>query len=204
MNLNKLMSEIRDYKSDWTERQLIHHIEIARALYLRNKLANNFNPSDNVKQTLLDVELEVVDQSEISLFSTNSRILKTKRQIPKFIATSHSNGLLTVRNPRVLNANFNIVEKKEAPYTGNGRCNMRDVFTLLYNGHVYVKLSKDNPKIGLLTTLSIEGLFEQPTDVFSFNKPELENTRELQYEEYPINDSDWLHIKKIILGGEVQ
>lgn len=204
MNLNKLMSEIKDYNSTWTERQLIHHIEIARALYLRNKLANNFKPSDNVTQTLLDVELEVVDQSEISLFTTHSRILKTKRQIPKFIATSHQNGLLTVRNPRVLNANFNIVEKKAAPYTGNGRGNMRDVFTFLYNGYIYVKLSKDNPKIGLLTTLSIEGLFEQPTEVFSFNKPELENTRELQYEDYPINDSDWLYIKQLILKGDTE
>lgn len=199
MTLNELISEIEVYRPDLERRYITHLININRALLLKNRLNQRVNINDVVKQTLLDVDLEIVDNSELAGFPSDSRLLRTTKQIPSLIASKNAHGFLAVRSPLIVSEEFNVVPVEDLLYKGNGRYNQRKVFCALYNGYLYIKLNRTNPKIALITKLSIEGLFEDPLDVIKFNEPDTLG-RDFWFKEYPINSADWVYIRNLILG----
>ena len=201
MILNELISEIREYRPDWTNRFIIHQINTKRALLLKNRLNQGVLINDVVKQTLQNVEMAVASTSELLGYDSGSKILQSRRAIPTLIARHNKPAFLAVRTPDILSTEFNVVPKENVRFTGNGRYNKRSIFVFPYNSHLFLKLSRTNPKIALIDTLSVEGVFEDPTEVIIFNKPELIG-RDIWFEEYPINAADWNYVKGMILGNE--
>jgi hypothetical protein len=201
MTLNDLIGEIRHYKPDWTPRYMIQQINISRAVLLKNRLNQGVLINDVVKQVLQNVEMDIASGSELDSFDSSSKILKSRKPIPSLIARHNKPAFLSVRNPNIISEEYNVIPKENAIYAGSGRYNKRGVFTFLYDGHIYIKLNRTNPKLGLIDTLSVEGVFENPLEVITFNNPDLVG-RDFWWEEYPINAADWAYVKAMILGNE--
>ena len=199
MKLIELISDVKLYKPDWTNRYIIKQISYQRALLLKNRLNQGVLINDVVKQVLQDVQVGIVDASELASFPSNVRILKSREPIPSLIARHNKPAFLSVRIPVITAEEFNLVPKENLQYVGNGRYNKREVFVTLYNNHIYIKLSKNNPKIPLITTLSVEGVFEEPTEVSIFNDPTIVG-RDIWDIDYPISAADWSYIRGLILG----
>lgn len=204
MLLNALISELREYKPDWTERYMIHQINSKRAQLLKNRLNQGIKINDSIKQVIPDVGMQIADNSDVDLFTTNSRVLVSRDNLPSLVSKHNEHAFLRVRNPKVVSERFNVKAIEELGTVGYGRFNQRSVFVAWYNSRIYVPLLDSNPKLRLITTLSVEGVFEDPLEVMSFINPELEG-RDFWFQDYPITVADWNYIKNMILSdGTVQ
>lgn len=201
MTLNELRSEIKLARPEWDDRYVIHTINTNRALYLKNKLNQGMHLNDVTKQTLLNVEMIVVSNAEATNFVSSGRLLRTKDPLPSLVATKTSDGYLSVRLPMITSEDFNVVPIEDLRYKGNGRYNQRKAFCSLYDGNLYIKLNRTNPKLAMIDTLSIEGIFEDPLDAMAYNDPSLIG-RDFWFREYPMNSADWIYVRNMILGNE--
>jgi len=194
------ISEIRHFHPNWEERLCIAELNEKRAILLKNRLNQGWKLSDNITQTLVGVELEVVDASEFNYLPSSDRLLKSTKPLPSFIVGMDTPAYLTVRHPSVIARQFNVVTPDAAVYAGNGVTNKRSVFCFIYNSYLYIKLKRENPKIALIDTVSVEGVFEDPLEAMVFNNPDLYG-RDLWQQEYPIPLAEWSYIKSMIVGG---
>ena len=200
MKLNYYVSELRnslsqDYKHLDT-RMLIRLINEFRTVYIKNEYNKNKTIDPDLAQEISFV-MNIQDQSTIIAVSTKDRILKSDLELPKPIKLSHRDIVLTIRSPKLLSDNYNYITKDDAVYAGNGRFNTKDIYCFLYNRYLYTKLKKENPKIGLLSTMSMLAIFEDPLDCIPFQYNEYIDP--LDYE-YPMTDTIWGYIKSNILN----
>ena len=199
MKLNYYISELRnslpqDYNNLDT-RFLMRLLNQFRAVYIKNE----YNKNKTIDQSLaqeIDFQVNIADQSTITYINTKDRILKSNREIPNPIKISHKDLVLAIRNPLILTDRYNYVTLDEAIYAGNGKTNKKDIYGFIYKNNFYIKLKKENPKISLITTISMWAIFENPLDCipFQFN----EYVDPLDYE-YPMTDTIWGYIKSNIL-----
>ena len=201
MKLSFYISELRnslpqDYKY-LDDRLLMRLLGEFRTVYIKNEYNKNKTIDPELAQEI-DFEIQPADQSTVIYVSTSDRILKSIREIPKPIKLSHRDLVLNIRNPQIMADNYNYVNKEHAVYAGNGKFNKKDIFGFLYNNKFYIKLKKENPKIALLSIISIRAIFENPLDCipFQFN----EYIDPLDYE-YPMTDTIWGYIKSNILNN---
>lgn len=199
MQLKDIISEIKQYQPDTSERYIIHRTNTERALWVKNKLNQQLSIPDSFKQTLLGVELQVVPNTEIPGYGVNTRLLRSKKQIPKEIYRNVRIPMLKVYSPSIVGTVFSVVNTQEALNVGNGRFNNRFVFCFFHNSYLYIKLQRTNPKIALMTMVNIEGIFEDPTAAYQFNNPDVEG-RQLWLMEYPVSNAEWAYIRTMILS----
>lgn len=199
MLTKNFIDELLGARPEWTERKALYELATKRALLLKNRLNQGITINNVVKQSLVDVRMQIADQSEIPFYSTGFMILRSEKKIPTLIAQHTRHAFMAVRDARVLSTKFNVVSQYDAVYAGHGKVNSRLVFCFTYNDYLYIKLSKDNPKITLLDNLIVEGVFEDPIEAILFNEPTLIG-RELWDKEYPLNLADWNYVKEMILG----
>jgi hypothetical protein len=201
MTIITLISEIRATRPDWTPRKALHEIDKARAVFLKNKINQGRVGIDTAVQVIAGVDMIIVEQSELYGYETSGRILRSVNKLPVPIEYQNLPYKLTVRDPRVLGEPFNLVSADRAPYVGNGRSNVRDVFVFIHNDYLYIKLKRENPRIGLISKVTVQGIFETPTDVIAANNPTFSD-RDFWGQEYPLSVADWLYVKGFVLNGE--
>lgn len=203
MELSYYISEIRQsLPMDWPkidDRMIIRLINEFRTVYIKNHYSQNRTIDRELSQTI-NIAVGPVDQSTMSYIRSSGRILKSYQPIPKLIKLSHRDLILGIRNATILSENYNYVTKDEAIYAGNGKVNTKDIFVFIdheTDDYLYVKLKKENPKLALLTHISIQGIFENPLDCISLQYGEdYVNNRDY---EYPMTDTIWGYIKSNIL-----
>lgn len=204
MKLNYYISELRhSLPSDYEHldtRLLIRLINQFRAQYIKNEYNKNKTIDPALAQEI-NFEVKPADISTVSFISTTDRILRSVRNIPEPIKISHRDLVLTIRNAKLLDRNYNYVTKDEAIYSGNGKMNTKDIYGFIYNDDFYVKLKKENPKVALLTIISMNAIWENPLDCIYFQTNDY--TDPLDYE-YPITDTIWGYIKANILRDGLQ
>jgi hypothetical protein len=200
MKVIDYISELRrDLPADFpniSDRMLLRLIDEFRAVGIKNSYNENKEIDRRIVQTLSGIELKVTDISDVPFISTTSRILKTVVPIPAPVKLSHRDLVIAVRNAKILSEPYNYISKDAAIYAGNGRYNRNDVFTFLYDNYLYVKLNPNNPKLRLLTHISIELVCETPTECIPFQYNDYFDYREY---EYPLTDVLWGYIKASIL-----
>ena len=200
MQLNKYLFELRNLLDSEDNRYIIRLIEYNRALYYRNKLSNGEFINDAALQKLSAVEVELVDQSDSPIdIPTDAVILRSIKKIPSVLMVRDKHTIFTVRNIKILSRPFSFVSREEAVYSGSGRGNNREVYTFLHGDYLYIKIPKENPRVGLLDYVSIEGLFTTPSEVIMFNDGAAD--RDLWFHDYPIDDASWVYIKNLIING---
>jgi len=203
MELSYYISEIRQsLPEDWPDlddRIIIRLINQFRTIYIKQLYNKNETIDRGLTQTI-NIAVGPVDQSTMSYLKTPFRILKSYQTIPKLINLTHRDIVIAVRNTKILSENYNYITKDEAIYAGSGKVNSKDIFVFIdhdNSDYLYVKLRKENPKLALLTHISLQGIFENPLDCIK-----------LQYDdgyvdwrdyEYPMVDTIWGFIKANIL-----
>lgn len=183
-------------------RFLYELINTQRNTWLKNEMNKGRSIEDNIRQSINGLELQVADASTFPLIATNSRVLRTIDKIPRTIERLHNDTILQVRNSNLVSQKYNYVHRDKFPFVGNGRFNKSDIFITLYNDHLYVKLQKENPKIAMLTHLTIEGVFEDPREPYYFKDEARKATYDVYLEEYPLSRAMWTYIKGVILQAE--
>ena len=186
------------------DRVLYRLLNNQRSLWLKNEMNKGRSIEDNVKQTINGLELEVVDASTFPLVSTKYRVLRTLDVIPKTVERLHSDTITQVRNSNLLSEKYNYTHRDKFPFSGNGRFNKDDVFATLYNNHIYIKIPKDNPSVATLTHISIEGVFEDPKEPYSYTKAAQSKIYDVLQEEYPLSLAMWNYIKGAILQTDLK
>lgn len=204
MKLNYYVSELRhslpnDYKHLDT-RLLIRLLNQFRAMYIKNEFNKNKRIDPRLTQEI-SFEIKPADISSIGIISTTDRILKSVRNIPEPIKLSHRDLVMNIRNANLLNNNYNYVSKDHAIYAGNGKMNKKDIYGFLYNDDFYIKLKKENPKIAMISIISMNAIFENPLDCIYFQNNDYMD--ELDYD-YPMSDTIWGYIKSNILNEGLQ
>ena len=192
-------------------RILYQIINEQRAIFIKNELNKGRSIEDNIKQTINGLKLIPVEASTFAPVSSNIRLLRTELKIPKTIELHHKDLITIVRNSSMSSIKYNYIHRDKFSFSGNGRFNTKDIYCTLYGGHIWIKLKKENPKISLLTYISVEGVFEDPRLVYYLSN----NGRYESYygstgkndvfaEEYPLSLAMWTYIKGTIINMELQ
>lgn len=203
MELSYYISEIRQsLPQDWPNldnRTIIRLINQFRTIYIKQLYNKNESIDRGLTQTI-NIAVGPVDQSTMSYIKTTFRILKSYQPIPKLINLTHRDIVTAVRNAKILSENYNYITKDEAIYAGSGKVNTKDIFVFIDHDnqdYLYVKLKKENPKLPMLTHISLQGIFENPLDCIplQYGDTYIDQT---EYE-YPMVDTIWGFIKANIL-----
>lgn len=191
-------------------RLLYQIINNQRALWLKNEINKGRSIEDNIRQTINGLELEVADASSFPLIQTTYRVLRTKLSIPRTIELLYSDTIMGVRSSNILGVYYNYVKRDKFVFSGNGKFNKKLPFCTLYDNYIYFKIPKANSKIGLITHISLEGVFENPIEVYNMTDKSLNpnysgdrGTNDVFGEEYPISKAMWVYIKGSILQSEL-
>jgi hypothetical protein len=203
MELSYYISEIRQsLPQDWPDlddRIILRLINEFRTIYIKQLYNKNEVVDRGLTQTII-LQVSPVDQSTSNAIKTNFRILKSLTSVPKLINLTHRDVITAIRNAKILSENYNYITKDEAIYAGSGKFNNKDVYVFIDHDnfdYLYIKLNKDNPKLALLTHVSIQGIFENPLDCIPLQYP-TEYVEPREYE-YPMVDTIWGFIKANIL-----
>ena len=170
-----------------------------RAVWIKNELNKGRSVDDDIKQTLTCIELDIVEQSECPFVISNSYVLKSAIKIPRTVIRDYGDSILAVRNSKILSERYNYVKKEDAVYANTGKTNKKAIMAFLYNDYMYIKISKDNPKIPLLTRISIEGIFENPEELAALSCCN-GDCFDILKQDYPISYNLWVYIKSQLIG----
>jgi len=203
MELSYYISELRQaLPLDWPhldDRMITRLINQFRTIYIKNHYNQNRSIDRGLTQTI-NIAVSPVDQSTMDYINTSDRILKSYQSIPKIIKLSHRDLISSVRNAKILSDSYNYISKEDAIYAGSGKVNYKDIFVFIDhddNDFLYVKLKEENPKIGMLTNISLQAIFENPLDCIPLQFGDTYvNPRDY---EYPMVDTILGYIKSNIL-----
>jgi hypothetical protein len=177
------------------DRIIIRWINLTRAVWLKNEVNKLNDVSYQFKQRLF-CEIKPYDQSLVIDIPTAARILRSTTKIPKILSFGHSDGIVSIKNAKVLSESYNYVTKEQAIYSGNGKLNNRDIFVFMNEDYMYIKLQKENPKIALLTHLVIELYAENPLEVIKLNEDIDIDNNFMKDISYPIDDILWTYMRE--------
>ena len=170
MTLNQMIGQIQESlsfnsdDSDVSDRLLIDLINQARAFHLRNELNKFRTPDDTIIQNLSCVELEITDATLITglCLPTGCKLLKSKKRIPDTVELHHTDGILSVGSIQFLEIPFSYVDFRKISYINYSRFTKNIIYSFLLGGYLYV-YSIGNKKYGLIDTVMVRGIFEDPT-----------------------------------------
>lgn len=213
MELGYYIDEIRNSVGrDWKNldtRLIVKFINTQRALHLRNKFNEPRLTYDKVRQTIRvdvceDIENIYTDRFMYVTGSIAGETV-TKTNIPYTIRRHDKDTIIVVRTfSPVISQPYNFITRDDALYAGNGRTNRNDIFCFLYDNAMYVQTRQENNP--LWETIEIEGVFEDPVEVyrdFVFSGYNFDE----RCVPYPIDDTTWGYIKDNVIKygiGSVQ
>jgi hypothetical protein len=210
MTLNELtydlLERVRAELSDdeyIDKRQLKFWIHNQRALWLRNELNRNRTIDPNIIQNLGCVELELADASSCPGIPVGCSVLRSKQDIPNTVEL-HNKTLITRVGPLDKTIpDFSFVPYKQAIFSGNGRYSKMHIYAFLLHNRMYLKFDEEcNIAAKMLTHINIQGVFEDPTEVSTFNDPDGQPCYS-DDTEYPMNRWMYNYIKDAILKADL-
>ncbi len=166
------------------ERKLEFLIHKQRALWIRNELNKNRTIDESIKQNV---------SSDLEDFTSDTfeYCKVTEDIIPTFIEV-HNKPLITkLHADDLTNKALNLIDYVNIPYTGHGKFNTNQIFASLIGNRIYL-LSNDDA-LDDIASISIEGVFENPSSVESFDSTK----------QYPIQMWMWNYIKGSILKHDL-
>lgn len=158
-----LLSIVRPQISDDTDldiRQIKFWIHNQRALWLRNEMNKNRTIDSDVIQTIC-ADVICVDSSDCCDIDIDCPILRIKEKLPNTIELHNKQAILRVAPVNKKLQPFSFIDYTRVPYVSSSRFTSKNVFSFLHDNYIYV-LTKD-PNLLNLKTISIRGVFEDPS-----------------------------------------
>jgi len=186
--------------SELDDRLIGRWLDSQRALFIKNAINKGETIEDNITQTIYNIEMQVISNSMITLVPKQGRYLVTTKPLPKFIECSNRLLITSIRIPELDGLEVNTVKRDEIRYVGNGVFNKTDVFGFLYNNKYYIKIPEGNFKVGLITHLAIDGVFETPSNLGAYYHIDGTRAYKEEIDNYPISDTIW----EYLLGAVMQ
>lgn len=182
---------------------IVQWVNNQRALWLANEYNKGRDIRNNEKQVLKNVKLETVDGSTLSTdFNSGITVLKSVRQIPRNLQLLVRDAITSIRPLNVISERVNLVPREQAVYSGNGILNRNKLFAFKHDDYIFIKYGDQANKSDIITSVAIEGVFEDPLVVNTFND-------EVDYiwdgiDDYPISAHFIEYLKAQILQANVQ
>ena len=185
-----------------SQRWLAYQINTTRAVLIRQDLEKNRSISANIRQSLGCVDVEAVDASICCDLDTDCTVFRTTVKIPKTIELYQRDLITRVGPSGVYEKPFQLIPYERAAWSGNTPFdainNVPKAF--LFDGYIYIMV-KDNSKV--ISTVNIQGVFEDPTEVKSFNTCAGETC--FTYDSpYPISEHMLPILKKMVIDNAVK
>jgi hypothetical protein len=142
------------------DEQIAYWVSQARATLIGQSLAKKDDLNDTWLQTITCMELELADEAECCLVSSDCYVLKTVRKIPSTIDTWRANWIVSVTialgTPISKSNQFSNKYQKYNKYTGSSR------WYYLKNDYIYIVNDT------LLELINVVGLFQDPMELEDF------------------------------------
>jgi len=189
--------------SSFTEDRFItHQINMYRATYIKNKLNEGVYIDSSIYQTIPNIDMQMVDNSELSFISSPDKLLKSVRKVPRTILTRTGDSIFNVSSNAILDDNISVINVKQANYAGSGYTAKNQIYCFLYNERLYIKILPSNPKAALIDKITFRGVFENPLDLEDYYI-EGKKVFNRNIDEYPLSGANWSYIKNLILNGGI-
>tara|TARA_R110000787_G_scaffold155813_1_gene269592 strand:+ start:1005 stop:1700 length:696 start_codon:yes stop_codon:yes gene_type:complete len=182
-----------------SDRQIEFQVNSLRAQFIRQDINKKRSVSDNIKQLIHCMELEVVSGTTCGL-AHDLKILKSKKQIPNAIETAHSDLITAIGPTGILSTNFHMIPYSRAPWAGNNKYTKRMTFTFLLDNFVYVF----GPETAYLEKIKVEGVWQTPRDIEAYVNAEGIPSYDSETNEYPLSISMLDLIKQSMLSQNLQ
>jgi len=178
-----------------SDRQIEFQINSIRAQLIRQDINKRRSISDNIKQVIPKVHVESVSGTTCGLHP-DIKIVRSIRQIPNAIETSH-NDLITAIGPTgILSVNFHTIPYNRAPWAGTNKYTKRMTFAFLLDNFVYIF----GPESEMLDHIKVEGVFQNPRELAEFTNNATEDfVYDPEKDPYPISISMLDTIKSMMI-----
>jgi len=182
-----------------SDRQIEFQVNSLRAQFIRQDFNKRRSISDNIKQLIHCVDLEVVSGDTCGL-NKDLSILRSKMQIPNAIETSHSDLITAVGPTGVLSTNFHLIPYNRAPWAGSTKYTKQMTFAFVLDNFVYVF----GPGTEYLEKIKIEGVWQNPKDIEKYKDSHGNLSHDSETDEYPLSISMLDLIKQSMLAQNLQ
>jgi len=173
-----------------------------RSLFVRNEYNRKRELDASVQQTINCLPLELVDPHNCCVdIPIGCKILRSVDKIPNTIELFHTKTLTSVGPVDITLKRFSIINYSRVPYVGNGRTTSNSVYVFLYDDYIYVFSKK--AQLSLLKSITLRGIFEDPTELASLNSCEGKPCWSAS-SIYPLNQWMWAYIKPTIVNSLLQ
>ena len=180
--------------------QIKFWVHNTRSMLIRRDLAKRRTISDNIKQILPCVEVEMVDPTLCCGVTTECTMLRSKQRVPLPIETPSRDMILEVRPLKITDPTFHYIPYNRISWAGNNRYTKRLQFAFMLDGFMYVM----GDDINLLEKIAIIGLFSDPTDVARFYTCEDTPCYNDDDVDYPISAHMIEEMKNMIIQNNFQ
>src|SRR3990167_979180 len=161
---NLIHGGITSDDSDVSLRQIGFWILNTRAELLSQWVSKGHSFSDNFVQTLDCVDVELVDLSSCCGITTECTAYKTELQLPKPLSGQYSDLITRVTGINFIGPSYHLIPLPRVKWELDNKFTFNIPKAFLSNGFLYVV---GNNLIGL-KKISVEGVWEDPTDVARF------------------------------------
>lgn len=174
------------------ERLIEDLIHGQRALWIRNELNKDRYIPRVLIQEFNCLPLVKADAAECCDFTSDCKVLRTQQRIPRPISL-HTKDAITRVGPTILTLKgYSFIPYERAVWFGNGRATQKARAAYMRDGYVFI-VSKD-PAVNLLKSISVHGVFEDPTEAANINLCTGDACWE-DTDEYPITEWLWQYIR---------
>ena len=182
-----------------SDRQIEFQIDSLRAQYIRQDVNKRRSISDNIKQIIPCLTMEVVPASVCGL-NTEGVILRSAEKIPNPIETSHSDLITAIGPTGILSTNFHMIPYNRVPWAGTNRYTKLMKCAFLLDSFVYVL----GPETELIKNIKVEGVWQSPRDISKYENLVGHTAYDPETDEYPISTSLLDLIKQNMMALNMQ
>lgn len=138
---------------------------MTRAQLIAQDIGKNRTISDLITQQIGCTAVSLIDASSCCSIVVGCDVVRTDVQIPNVIETDRMDLITKVSSLDLTSMGFTIVPYSRAAFVGNGQFTKLGHYAFMHDNFVYVM----GPKSGLFKKINIMGVFEDPTEIASFN-----------------------------------
>jgi|TARA_R110002012_G_scaffold186056_1_gene352643 hypothetical protein len=182
-----------------SDRQIEFQIHTLRAQFIRQDINKRRSISDNIKQVISTLDVEIVQGSTCGLTS-DAIIVRSKEKVPSSVETAHQNLITAIGPTGILSTNFHMIPYNRAPWAGNNRYTKNMTFAFLLDGFVYVL----GPEAEMLKHIKVEGVWQDPTAIANYMNSHGEPCYNIEEDEYPLSTSMLSLIKQSMLEQNIK
>ena len=182
-----------------SDRQIEFQVNSLRAQFIRQDINKRRSISDNIKQIIHCLEVEQVPATTCGL-SSDLLIMKSKKQIPNAIETSHSDLITAIGPTGILSTNFHVIPYNRAPWAGSNKYTKQMTFAFMLDNFIYIF----GPQAAMLEKVKLEGVFQTPREISNFTDSNDNMSYDPETQDYPLSTSMLDLIKQSMLAQNLQ